>query len=267
MDLLARIEEEITTLRRSGALTAGFRMCKERGDGLRSFDEVETLIAFLRDSKAGPPQRKDAALAALCMEASSGDQRVATLLIWLLLPGLLRLRHDLAGGAMAAQDLEAELVTGVWEAAVDVHPDSRKVAARLVNRARWRAIAAMREAIDWAGRFQQLGAEAADVPEPEVEPTVLREILTEAVWEGVVSSAEVELILASRFTLREVGDRLGLTFCAAQQRRGRAKRRLLAWVAESSRIPPQSLAPRSPWELPENTPGSLVQERPSAPPL
>src|SRR6266545_4123964 len=74
MDLLGRIEEEVTALRGSGALANAFRGWKEQGEGLRSFGDAESLITFLRDPRTGLTPRKDAALAALCVEASSGDQ-------------------------------------------------------------------------------------------------------------------------------------------------------------------------------------------------
>jgi hypothetical protein len=249
MDLLARLEEEITALRGSGALAAAFRTWKEQVEGLRSFRDAENLIAFLRDSKAGPRGRKDAALAALCVEASSGDQRAAPLLLWLLLPGLLRVRSGLdARDALGAQDLDAELVTGVWEAATKVRPETREVAARLVNHARWHALAAIRQAIDWARRFEPLGAEVADIPEPKVEPGELLDFLTEAVREGVISSTEVQLVLASRQTIREVGARLGITLCGAQNRRGRARKRFLTWVRvlpDLSPVPRVATSPKS----------------------
>ena len=267
MDLLARIEEETTALRGSGALTTAFRRWRKHREGLQSFGDTETLIALLRDPQAESRRRKDAALAALCVEASSGDQRAATLLLWLLLPGLLGVRRSLAGGdTLGTPDLNAELVAGAWEAASKVRPQTQNVAARLVNGARWRASGAIRDAVGWARYFEPLGAET-EQPQPEAEPDELQEILLEAAWEGVVSSAEVELFLASRQTIREVVDRLGVTLWGAQKRRQRARQRLLAWVADSSRIPPQFLVPRPPRNPSEKTPGSRVQERPSDPPL
>jgi hypothetical protein len=267
MDTVTRIEQEIAALRGSGALTAALRGCREQCEGLRSFRDAETLIAFLRDPKAGPRRRKDAALAALCGEAISGDQQVATLLLWLLLPGLLRVRSGLAGrDALEAQDLDAELLTGMWEAATEVRPQTRNVAARLVNGARWRALAAIREAIDWERRSEPLDRQVAELPEPEVGVFGSLGILTQAVRAGVITEGEVELILASRQTIRDVG-RLGVTLCAARQRKHRARLRLVDWLAQSSPIPPRFLAPSSPRNLPENSRGSPVTIRPSLPPL
>jgi hypothetical protein len=268
MDMLTRIEQEIIALRESGALAATFRRCKEQGEGLRSFPDAEALIAFLRDPEAGPRRRKDAALSALCMEAIAGDQRVATLLLWLLLPGLLCVRSGLAGrDALEAQDVDAELVTGVWEAATEVGPQTRKVAARLVNRARWRALAAIREVVDWERRSEPLDWNGAELPEREGGAFGSPGILTQAVREGVITEDEVELILVSRQTSRDVGPRLGVTLCTARQRKRRARLRLIEWLGKSSQIPPRFLAPSPPRNLPENSQGSPVTIRPSFPPL
>jgi hypothetical protein len=254
VDLLARIEEELTGLRGSGALTAALLIWSGKREELRSFRDAEALIAFLRDPKSGPRRRKDAALASVCLVAASGEQRAATLLIWLVLPGLLRVRHTLAGrGVLSPQDLDAELVTGVWEAATRVRARTHDVSARLVNGARWRAIGAIREAIVWAKRSEPLGGEVADLPEPAVPAGRLPDILAEAVREGVISGAEAELLIASRDTIRDVGSRLGVTLCAAQNRRLRAKRRLIAWLTESSRIAPRFLAPSPLRKLPQNS--------------
>jgi DNA-directed RNA polymerase specialized sigma24 family protein len=233
MEMVTRIEEEITALRGSGALAATFRRCKEQGEGLRSFADAEALIAFLRDPEAGPQQRKDAALAALCVQAMSGDQRVATLLLWLLLPGLLHVRSGLAGrDALEAQDLDAELVIGLWEAATKVVPQSRDVAARLVNGARWRALTAIREAIDWQRRSEPLDWNGAELPEREGGAFGSPGILTQAVREGVITEDEVELILVFRQTSRDVGPRLGVTLCTARQRKRRARLRLIEWLGK-----------------------------------
>jgi hypothetical protein len=268
MDTVTSIEHEITALRGSGALTAALRRCREQCEGLRSFRDAETLIAFLRDSEAGPRRRKDAALAALCVEAINGDQRVATLLLWLLLPGLLRVRSGLAGrDAMEAQDLDAELLTGVWEAATKVRPQTRDVAARLVNGARWRALAAIREAVEWERRSEPLDLHGAELPEPEVGAFGSLGILTQAVREGVIIEGEAELILASRQTIRDVRPRPGVTLSAARQRKHRARLRLVDWLGKSSQIPPRFLAPSPPRNLPENSHGSPVTIRPSFPPL
>ena len=167
VDLLQRVEGDLAALRRSGALDDALRRWKTRRDELRSYADAEALIGFLRDPDAEPRAAKDSALAAICVEATDGDQTAATLLLWLMLPGLLRVRQRLATwNALGRDDLDAELLAGVWEAATAVGPATTSVAARLVNRARRRALTAVRRAADWAGRSEPLSTE---MEEPEHE--------------------------------------------------------------------------------------------------
>jgi hypothetical protein len=239
VDLLGRVEGDLAALRRSGALDAALRRWRSRREELLSFDDAEALIDFLRDPDVEPRRVKDPVLAALCMEATRGDQSAATLLLWLMLPGLLRVRRRVAAwNALGREDLDAELLAGVWEAATAIGPTTASVAARLVNRARGRALAAIRQAADWTGRSEPLSTDMAEPPGPETGPDGLEDVLTVAVRAGVISAGEAELFRASHGTIGEVRGRLGVTAYGAQNRRRRAKRRLLAWLAESSPIPP-----------------------------
>lgn len=247
MDPLEKVEGDLVALRRSGALGRALRRWQARREELRSFDDGEALIRFLRDPDVEPRRAKDPVLAALCMEATLGDQRAATLLLWLMLPGLLRVRRRLASwNALGREDLEAELLAGVWEAATAIGPATGNVAARLVNRAHRRALAAVRQAADWAGRSEPLSREMARSPGQEGEPDGAEDVLTEAVRAGVISEVEADLFRASRTNIGEVRARLGVTAYAAQNRRRRAKRRLLAWLAESAPVPPRSDSPTTP---------------------
>jgi hypothetical protein len=268
VDLLGRVEGDLAALRRSGALDAALCRWKMRREGLLSFADAEALIGFLRDPDVEPRGVKDPVLAALCIEATRGDQSAATFVLWLMLPGLLGVRRRLAAwNALGREDLDAELLAGVWEAATAIGPTTASVAARLINRARRRALAAIRQALDWAGRLDPLPTELGEDPGTEVAPGSLEDVLAEAVRAGSISEEEAELFRASRRTIGEVRARLGVTAYGAQNRRRRAKRRLLAWLAESSRIPPHFLPPRIPQELPPGIGGSPDKERPSEGPL
>ncbi len=268
MDLLGRVEGDLAALRRSGALDAALRRWKIRQRGLLSFADAEALVGFLRDPDVEPRRAKDPALAALCMEATHGDQSAATLLLWLMLPGLLRVRRRLAAwNALGREDLDAELIAGVWEAATAIGPATASVAARLVNRARRRALSALRQAADWAGRSEPLSTEVGESSGPKVASGGLEDLLAEAVQAGAISEEEVELFRASRRTIGEVRARLGVTAYGAQNRRRRAKRRLLTWLAESSRIPPRFLPSRTPQELLPGIGRTPDKERPSEGPL
>src|SRR6266508_4352529 len=131
MDLLGRVEGDLAALRRSGALDSALRRWQIRPQELSSFANAEALIGFLRDPDTEPREAKDQVLAALCMEAAGGDQSAGSLLLWLMLPGLLRVRRSLAAWkALGSEDLDAELLTGVWEAATAIGSATPNVAAR-----------------------------------------------------------------------------------------------------------------------------------------
>jgi hypothetical protein len=246
VDLLGKIEGDLTALRRSGALDQALYGWQARRDELRSFADPEALIGFLRDPDVVPRRGKDPVLAALCMEATGGDQDAATLLLWLMLPGLLRVRRRLASwNALGREDLDAELLAGVWEAAAAIGAMTTNVAARLVNRAQRRALAAVRQAADWAGRSEPLSTEIGE-SRLEDDPGGAEDVITQAVRAGVISEMEADLFRASRSNIGEVRARLGVTAYAAQNRRRRARRRLLAWLAESTPVPPRSDSPGTP---------------------
>jgi hypothetical protein len=233
VDLLQRVEGDLAALRRSGMLDDALRRWKRKRDALRSFADVEALIGFLRDPGAEPRAAKDSALAAISMEATHGDQAAATLLLWLMLPGLVRARRRLASwNALGREDLDAELLAGVWEAATAVGPLTTSVAARLVNRARRRGMTAARRAADWAGRSEPLSTGMAD-PGPEPGSDESEDILVEAVRAGVISTGEAELFRATHGAIGKVRARMRVSVYGAQNRRRRARQRLLDWLAVS----------------------------------
>jgi hypothetical protein len=239
MDLFAKVEEDLAARRDSGALAVALQEWRARHRGLRRFGGLDDLIAACRD-EGGRWKAADAALSALCQEASSGDDRAGVFLVWLLLPGLLIARARLATcRVLSLEDLTSEMLAGLWEEATQVLPPARRVAARLVNSARWRALAAIREAIGWAGRREPLADDVADRPLPidQGTPGIEPDGLSEAVREGVLSQEEVELVLAHRRTIREISERLGITMHAAQMRRDRVRARLREWAGRTYRFP------------------------------
>jgi hypothetical protein len=232
VDLVDRIEQDLRELRRAGTLDEALARWKTRGNALRSFTDAEALIGFLRDPDPSPRPAKDSALAAVCVEATHGDRAASTLLLWLILPGLLRVRQRLAvWNVIGREDLDAELAAGVWEAASAVGPATTGVGARMVNRARRRALGAVRRAVDWAGRSEPLSTELTD-QDPVPGSVALEDVLSDAVRAGVISTADAELVCTTRETIGEVRERLGVKLNAAQMRRHRARRRLLDWLAD-----------------------------------
>ena len=235
MDLLTRLDAEVAARRASGASADALCRWRTRHEALRSFDHPDSLIGFARAADAEPGDRKDHMLAALCVEGVSGDDDAAVLLVWLMLPSLLLVRRRLtARSGLDADDLDSELLAGLWEAAARVRPGAPHVAKRLVDGARHRAFAAVRRDEDWSERTEPLQGEIGESRAVRAGNGELRDVLSEAVGAGVISEVEAELFRASRATSRRLRSRLGISESAARSRRLRAKRRLLDWLADSS---------------------------------
>lgn len=267
VDLLRKVEDDLETLRRSGALDVALRRWQKHRKEFRSFGDADALIAFLRDPEVEPRRAKDSALTAICAECARGDQAAAALLLWLMIPGLLLVRRRLVTDALDQEDLDAELLAGMWEVAMSIELITPNVATRLRHGARRRALAAVRQAEDWAGRMDPLTTEAAESSGPEAGASDIVDVLSEAVRAGVISAAQAELFRASRSNIRQLRSLMSVSDYGVRSRRLRAKRRLLAWLANRSPVPPQWYPHRSPQGIPNETPTSPATKRPGQRPL
>jgi DNA-directed RNA polymerase specialized sigma24 family protein len=245
VDLLAEVERDFIARRDSGALARAFPQWGARRQTLQRFANIDALIGACRDERGRSWDTADTVLSGLCEEASSGDECAGILLLWLLLPGLLVGRARLSAlGALSPEEVTSEMLAGMWEEATRL-PTSR-VAARLLNSARWRALAAARESLDWGGRKERLVGDLGDWT-PSSEEELLEnqhDGLTVAVREGVLSNEQAELVRAGRRTIREISERLGISLSAAQKRRLRARTRLRIWVDGNYQVPDTNLARR-----------------------
>jgi hypothetical protein len=234
VNLLAKLEADVTDRQARGSLDEALRRWRARHEDLRNFEHPDDLITFVRESEGDPHEFKDVVLAVLSAEGVRGDDDAALLLVWLMFPGLLLLRRRLtARGGLDGDDLDAELLAGVWESAARVRSETRYVAKRLLDGARRRALAAIRREEDWIGRIDRLQGDIGESAEVDDAEEAL-DVLSEAVAAGVISQVEVELFRASRVAIPELRARLGISESAARSRRLRAKRRLLDWLATSA---------------------------------
>lgn len=232
VDLLDRVEQEFITRRESGALERAFTGWTSQHRCLERFSRLETLIAECRDGSVAR-DGTDAALAALCEEARTGDQCACVLLIWLLLPGLLLARSRVVPvGGLSREELTADMLAAVWEQVTEVTPSTSRVAARLLNAARWRGLAAMKEAADWARRKDSSVVDRADETRLSDYVSLKTDLerLPETVGDGEPSREHVRLVLAGRQALRELSEQLGISLQTAQKRRQRARARLRSWI-------------------------------------
>lgn len=225
------------------------RRWQPRHEALGNFLGLDALVAVCRD-RYGSGRIKDDVLIALCDEAiahpddqdSKADPDAALVLCWLHLPGLWEIVRELGRwNALASEDLEAELLAGFWEAASEIGAETRKVSARLVNRARWRGLAACRVAIGWETRAELLEPTSAARLLPSSLSWNAAKVIVEAVRRKILTSHEARLVLAPHRDLRAVAEEQGLAPHDAYERRYRLRRRLRAWVATFSEVPPANL--------------------------
>jgi hypothetical protein len=235
VDLLTRLDAEIATRRASGALAEALRHWRTRQVGLASFEHPDDLIRLARATRDERREPKDKVLAALCVEGVHGDDDAAVLLVWLMLPSLLIVRRRLAArSALETDELDAELLAGLWEAAARVRPGALYVAKRLADGARHRAFAAILREENWTGRIAPLQDEIGESQTVSADASEVRDVLSEAVAAGVISELEAELFRASRAVAPRLRSHLGISESAARSRRLRAKRRLLDWLPDFS---------------------------------
>jgi hypothetical protein len=267
VDLLTKLEADITDCQASGALDEALRRWRTRHEELRCFDRPTGLISFVREADKDRHEFKDRVLAALCAEGVRGDEDAALLLVWLMFPGLLLLRRRLGTrGGLDGDDLDAELVAGVWESAARVGSETRYVAKRLLDSARRRALRAVRNEEAWVGRIERLQGDIGESAEG-VDAGETVDVLSEAVVAGVISQVEVELFRASRVAVPELRSRLGISESAARSRRRRAKRRLLDWLATSAPMAPQFGSVGSPQGVHEDSSHPHATDGPKRRPL
>ena len=229
MGTLKSIERTFRTLQETGTLDSRFEAWGRRSAGLACLADLDQLIALCR--KSGVSQQKDATLAALCLEAKR-DKTAGVVLSWLMLPGLWEAVRELPSDVLDADDLEAELVAGLWTTAAEVEENTREVPGRLVNGARWNAQRAIRKALAWNSWVVASGSVPLDRPtggEPE------EDLLARAVVRGIVSEDEIEMLLAHRSEVVGFAERLGISLAVFQGRRTRARVRLARWLKNGSR--------------------------------
>jgi hypothetical protein len=254
VDLLTKLEADVTDRQASGAMDEALRRWRTRHEELRCFDRSGGLISFVREADKDRNESKDRVLAALCAEGVRGDDDAALLVVWLMFPGLLLLRRRLAApDGLDGDDLDAELLAGIWESAARMRSETRYVAKRLLDGARRRALAAIRHEEAWIGRIEHLQGDIGESAEGRDAGETL-DVLSEAVAAGVISQVEVELFRASRVAIPRLRSRLGISESAARSRRLRAKRRLLDWLAASAPMAPQLSSVGSPHGVHKDSP-------------
>lgn len=186
---------------------------------------------------------RDEAMSLLVLGARSGGEDWKVGLLGVLVPGLAALAGRAAQGYPGDfEDVVAEAVSGLLDAVARVDLAEGRVASRLLGvaftrawamvrherrRRRWETAAATQVHPQGHGDL----AAAASLDQDRDPADVLRL----AVSCGVLTAAEARLVARTRLEgvpLREVAAGMRITHTAVRQRRSRAERRLVAWIAE-----------------------------------
>lgn len=288
MALLTAIEDAFVTLVRP-QLNSCLTGWQEAHHSLRDLSDADELIHRCRSPEV---EVKDAnpAITALCVEADRGDRDAARFLLWVFLPQLWWARRDPDYLVLDPDEIDSELVAGLWEAIVRLarqqrdqpdEPGSDKreddlgiadaddVLWTLVNAARQHVYAAAGDSREWQQHFHLSG----DIWQGAPALTQLVgghsvDLIERALSEGVLTASEADLIDSTRLgseSLRQAGQRLGLSYAAVRQSRRRAEARLRAW-AEDESIPARrdagdrSSIERLPAPLSERIPQTPTEE-------
>lgn len=266
VDLLTGLDAEVAGRMSSGALVAALRRWRARHVELMRYGHPDDLIRLSR-AHGENQESKDVVLATLCAEGVGGDDDAAVMLMWLMLPSLLLARRQLAArSAFDPDELDAELLAGLWEAAARVRPGAPFVAKRLIDGARHGAFAAIRREENWISRIAPLGGEIEESRTLLTDAGEVPDILPAAVAASVISEVDAELFRASRSAIPQLRSRLGISENAVRSRRLRARRRLLEWLAGSFPLHSADVG-GSPQEVPTDSPAPRATDGTQRSPL
>lgn len=236
MRLLAAIEAAFQAQRSSSGLLSAFQQWKTSHPSLARFEDIEELVSWYREAELEDRAVSTPVLTALCKQARTGDQEAALLLLWLLLPLTWWASGDPDYAVLDSDDIDAELVAGLWEAAVTIaQPDrqagAKEVVSELIDSGRRRALAASQQSGQWELQREELTESTPASPDC---PANAAQFVERAREQGVITQIEADLIVSTRLERRpvvEAGKSHGLSREAARSRRDRAELRLLAWMA------------------------------------
>jgi hypothetical protein len=249
MRLLATIENAFQTRRSSARLASAFELWKKPADTpLARFEDLEELISwYRREAEPADEAETTPVLTTLCKLAGGGDQDAALLLLWLLLPLLWWASSDPDYvSALTPDEIDAELVVGMWEAVVGVarqgsDSPKKEIVSELLDAGRRRALAAAQQSRQWELHREEL---TELTPSPVAGSANAARLIEQARDNGVITDVEADLIVwtrLSRLPLAEAGAAQNLKADTARKRRNRAEARLLAWIAEGP-LPSRHLA-------------------------
>jgi hypothetical protein len=194
-----------------------------------------SLVALdqLRDLLRSPAtsiEVKNRAWQVLIERAQQHGQGWTVAAVGVALPRLVRLGAELAeGNQLSRPDLDAEILTGFLTALVGADTDNSRRFPVLLRAAREAGLAWLRHIRASDTPLCDLEDHASTPPPPQWSHPDL--VLADAVVAGVITSAEAQLIGATRLErqpLRHLAVQMGVAAKTLWMRRDRAERRLVA---------------------------------------
>jgi hypothetical protein len=247
MDLFTAVHKGFEERLASQRLLARFEEWRSGHEALAVFRDAEAFVKSATERGLDADSVIDNALRDLCIQAAMGatdgraDDDATCLLLALLLEPLDRRSKDPdVAGPLDAEDAQAELVAGVWEAIVSVTPSCSGISKLLINSGRRRVRHAAKRELDYQLHRRRLRLASVDFVEPGIAHYP-EQVIELALQDGVLTALEAELIAATRLAPADPSDvasLLGLSERAAFLRRHRAEARLLAWLVGTA-LPPR----------------------------
>lgn len=185
-----------------------------------------------------PYDARDAALNALLVRARRHGGTWTVALAGMLLPGLRRTGRVIVRSCPGRrQDLEAEMLAGLVEAAATVSTGRERVAASLVWAGVRRGHRLLRAELAHSVRTTSTPC-SAPPPRPWGHPDL---VLGRAVREGAIAPGDAELIGATRLggvSLHAFAEQTGAPYATVKKRRWRAESRIAMWLGAQDFLSP-----------------------------
>ncbi len=230
MDVFDHVKIQFAYLAERGTFDRELARWRKSSHGLSDVESFDNLVGRLAAS-APRSEARDGILAAICVLARR-DEVARTLTIGLMLPGLLEVvAHIRSGSWVLIEEVHAEVLVNFWAAVRAIEPDTRNVAQRLINAARFRTYRWLAVESTWRRSF---------VLEPELllaaapfgrtaEETALA-LIFEAVDAGVLSEVDAAIVAHDGRSWEMVAARYGLSKRAGRKRRASARAALRPFV-------------------------------------
>lgn len=258
--LLNQMELRFRAMRGSHQLHQAFERWSSEYPALAPYERIRDIWKLFRD-KSASYEEKNPVTIALCKLVQAGDELAIVVLVELYAPSLRSaVGRNIGKSPLTVDELHTEAVDGLLTAARGVAPETERVSGRLAGRVGDH----LSDAVTAANKVQQLQLSVAperldplversvgshqSAEEEMLEALAPRELLERAIRAGVITEVEARLIEVTRsqggLSLKDLAERLQVSYGLVKQRRYRAEQLLKAWLA-GKKPPPRRDVGRS----------------------